>query len=114
VLVIVVAIAAASSAACGGRVVDDPAPTQTTATNTPTNAPATTGCAGACDHVAACTMRDEPRDRCIADCAQMFPDPARSEIYGACVVAISCPDVVLGLDMNYGPFGACYAKARGR
>jgi hypothetical protein len=100
-------------AACGGRV-DEPAPTSTTGTSGPVSAPAATGCAGACDHIKACATPYAPRDRCIDDCARSFPDPARSEIYGQCVVAISCPDVVRGLAMNYGPFGDCYAKASGR
>jgi hypothetical protein len=100
-------------AACGGRV-EDSAPTSTAGSNAPANAPAATGCAGACDHVRACTTPFEERDTCIQECDSQFPDPGRAAIYGSCIEALTCDAIVRGLDMNYGPFGACYSKARGR
>ena len=103
----------ASIAACGGRV-DDPAPTSSPGSNSPTSTPASTGCAAACDRVAGCTKPYEPLDACIRDCNLQFPDPARAAIYGKCIDALPCDEIERGLGMNYGPFGVCYSKASGR
>jgi hypothetical protein len=103
----------ASAAACGGRV-DDSAPTATSGSNAPANAPAATGCAGACDRVRACTTPFEERDTCIQECDSQFPDPVRASIYGSCIEALTCDAIVRGLSMDYGPFGVCYSKASGR
>ena len=100
----------ASAAACGGRV-DDPAPTTMPGSNSPSNAPASIGCTGACDRVRACMTPFEERDACIRSCDRDFPDPARADIYGSCIEALSCDAIERGLGMNYGPFGVCYTKA---
>jgi hypothetical protein len=103
----------AAASACGGRV-DDPAPTATTGSNSPTNAPTSTGCARACDRVRTCATPYEGRDACVSTCEQDFPDLARAHTYASCIEALSCDEIERGLAMNYGPLGACYAKARGR
>jgi hypothetical protein len=103
----------ASAAGCGGQI-DDPAPTATTGSNSPTNTPAATGCARSCDRVRACATPYDDRDACITSCGHDFPDPARARTYASCIEALSCDEIERGLSMNYGPLGACYAKASGR
>jgi hypothetical protein len=100
-------------AACGGRVDEDPSPTGTTpgSTNTPSNAPAATGCAGACDRFRECTSAFEDRTECVRDCGREFPDPARARVYASCIQALSCEWIERGLSMDYGPIGECYTKA---
>lgn len=104
-------------ASCGGRV-DDPAPTSTSAptpgSNSPSSAPAATGCATACDRFRACTSSFEQRDECVRSCGRDFPDPARARTYASCIAALSCDEIERGLSMNYGPIGECYSKAGAR
>lgn len=108
-------VVAVSAAACGGRV-DDPAPSSGTApgTNSPTNdrsAPAASGCAGACDHMRACAPSIEDRSACLRSCEHEFSDPARAQVYGACIQALPCREIERDLSMDFGPIGQCYAKA---
>ena len=105
---------AAGSAACGGRV-DEPAPSTTLpggeASNTVSNAPTATGCAGACDRFRVCTTSFEGLEACVRSCLRELPDPARAATYARCIQALSCDELERGLSMNYGPIGACYTKA---
>lgn len=103
--------AVAAAAGCGGRV-DDPAPSSTPGSNSPSNAPTTTGCAGACDHFHACGPGFDDRERCISSCASEFTDPARARIYGSCIQSVSCAELERGLSMDYGPIGECQTRAK--
>ena len=107
--------AVAAVAACGGRV-DDPAPSSTPGSNTPSNAPTTTGCAGACDRFHECTpTASDDRDKCISLCAREFSaDPAQARTYGSCIQGVSCAELERGLSMDYGPIGECYTQAHKR
>ena len=101
---------AASAAACGGRV-EDPVPTSTTGSNSPSSAPAATGCEGACDRFRDCTTAFDDREACVSSCGREFPDPTRALAYARCIQALPCDQIERGLSMNYGPIGACYAEA---
>ncbi|HSO40432.1 MAG TPA: hypothetical protein VLT33_48230 [Labilithrix sp.] len=105
------ALVALACGGCGGKLEDEP-----TATITGENLPkatAATGCAGACDRFRACDALHDPAS-CLRDCAEQFPDPGSAARWGSCITALSCPRIVEGMSMNYGPLGECMSRAKGR
>jgi len=96
------AIAFGLATACGGRV--DESDTVT----------ASSGCEGACEHLARCATSAESRASCVRNCETSHPDPTRAGIYGDCVRAIPCADVQRALYADYGPLGACHDRAERR
>lgn len=108
--VALVTLALGSSAACGGKV-DEPSPSTTTGSNAPTNAPAAgTGCERACKRLDDCTALQD--DACVRSCSHELSDPVSARIYGSCIESLSCATIQEGLSMDFGPIGACYAKAQ--
>src|SRR6185295_11814789 len=97
---------------CGGRAEDGAAgPT----TDTATNSSAASGCPAGCDHMQSCSSEID-RAQCTQACERDFARAPTSspDVWGACIVQLSCEDIRRGIQMDYGPIGACYTKAQGQ
>jgi len=103
-------------AACGGKVEEQGQPsTSAPASNTPRNVVADDGCHRACARIASCTHDAQGTsdvERCASSCAGDFGEPG-ADIYASCIESLTCEDIQRGLTMDYGPIGACGAKAHG-
>lgn len=97
--------------ACGGKV-DESVP-RSNSTNAQANVPLDgDACTQACARIATCTNTATHKG-CIASCRSEF-DESGTEIYRACIAALSCDDIQRGLTMDYGPLGECMSRASGR
>lgn len=102
---------ASSTAACGGRIEDSPAPPATTTRDSAANVPsATPACEAACTRIRTCTGFEDLD--CATDCARRFT-PRGAAAYASCIDALTCETIERGLFMDYGPLGECHQKARG-
>jgi hypothetical protein len=112
------AVALLLTSACGGQIEPDPGTSRPSQAGTnPNTTTRKDPCGRVCDRmVTVCAAYTSvTADACAADCTSQYEgDPQAALRYAECIEGLSCDDIRRGMSMDYGPLGACWARAHGR